>query len=126
MKKNGTINLIVIIVTALVMLAIMTFTLGSLETTGSSWFVQPAFNEATGEYVGESVILENSDTATKIYVRIGNVYNADKDGNIKFTVDGSSSKTEICKYGTYLELTRSRYTIKPQTERGFEIGRAHV
>lgn len=122
MKKNGTINLIVIIVTALVMLAIMTFTLGSLETTGSSWFVQPAFNEATGEYVGESVILENSDTATKIYVRIGNVYNADKDGNIKFTVDGSSSKTEICKYGTYLELTRSRYTIKPQTERGFEAG----
>ena len=45
MKKNVTIDLIVIIVTALIMLAIMTFTLGSLETTGKSWFIQPAFNE---------------------------------------------------------------------------------
>lgn len=122
MKKNVTIDLIVIIVTALIMLAIMTFTLGSLETTGKSWFIQPAFNESTGKYVGESVILENSGTATKAYVRIGNVYNANKDGNIEFTVDGSSSKTEICKYGTYLGLTRSFYTIKPQSNRGLEPG----
>lgn len=125
MKKNKTIDFIVIIITALFLLAVMTFTLGSLNSSGEVWFVKPNMYKGDAEkYIGESVILRRSDEGAaikKIYVRIGNVYNTDKDGKIKFTIDSSSSNEEICKYGSYVALNRSQCFIE-STDNSFTPG----
>lgn len=125
MKKNRTIDFTVVILTALIMLGVMTFTLGSLESSGGEWFVKPDYIPSNEKYVGESVILECADdaeTVKKIYVRIGKVYNSDENAKIKLTIDVSSSKEEILKYGKYVSMNRTEKYIESKENRSFAPG----
>lgn len=121
-NKEKTTGLITIIITLLVMLAIMTFTLGSGESYGNRWFVQPERSAETGAYLGESVIIGKEGTAEKIYVHIGNVYNADEDGNLVFDFDASSSAKRLEQYGIFVSLSRFSLTLKPTDGKVFTPG----
>lgn len=121
-NKEKTTGLITIIITLLAMLAIMTFTLGSGESYGDRWFVQPERSAETSAYLGESVIIGKEGTAEKIYVHIGNVYNANDDGNIVFDFDASSSAKRLEQYGIFVSLSRFTLTLKPTDGETFTPG----
>lgn len=111
MTKEKAIRIITIVSILLISVAVMCFTLGSVESSGKSWKVEPLFNKTDG-YLNESVILEKEGTVDKIFVRIGNVYNTDKSGGITFTVDVSSSEKQI-KETSYIAFTRFELYITP-------------
>lgn len=112
MSKEKAIRIITIVSILLISLAVMCFTLGSGESSGKSWRVEPLSNKTDG-YLNESVIVEKDGTVDKIFVRIGNVYNTDKNGVITFTIDVSDSASQI-KDTSYNVLTRSKLDVKPR------------
>lgn len=111
MTKEKSIRIITIVSILLISLAVLCFTLGSGESSGKSWRVEPLSNKTDG-YLSESVIVEKDGTVDKIFVRIGNVYNTDNNGGITFTIDVSSSSSQI-KDTSYIALTRSEFYVKP-------------
>lgn len=121
MTKRNLTRIVTIISILLLSLVVMCFTLGNGESSGLSWRVEPLLNKSDNSYLNESVIVEKEGIADSVFVRIGNVYNTDKNGRITFTVDCSNSETEI-KKTDYLKLTRYEWSLSGSEDSVFAPG----
>ena len=123
---NKTIGLITLIVIALLCVPLMWFTLGNDSGTSTGWQLSPRVSD-DGEISSEYVILKvtyQQDEKGKtlpinaIYVNIGEVYGANEQGEITFTLDFNNSETSLIN-GLIVSNTHREFTVFKNGERNY-------
>lgn len=113
-KILGYITLIAI---ALLCVPLTWFTLGGDGGISTGWTISPRIAD-DGEISGESVVLIVDGKVSDVYVNVGEIYGANDDGGITFTIDFADSETSI-KNGEYLIGNHYEYSLFNGGERTY-------